>query len=278
MATIEYSLFRAKFIKPYQTLLFGEQASPSEIFLQAINERPSTEIREGYTWHIGNIKPFTSATGYFAVGRTTNATIETYDPNTGNFLDEELETSPYTHVVYDADIGFLAIARKTRLAPTAKAIASKIESLLSQTSTVLQNELTVEIPPIRDPKGFLKEIAAAYCVTRFAATFKGPNPFDADELFQKPLSVYLSAANGSDGKTQIKGSNLDKEVIQDVARSSAATGNEASARIMRKKTQPLVTIHLSGDPVKKTYDAADHDPQQVSMDMQELYHQIRADE
>jgi hypothetical protein len=246
--------------------------------LSAINERPSTEIRAGYTWHIGNIKPFTDVTGYFAVGRTTSATIETFDDTTGNFLEEELETSPYTHVVYDAEIGFLAIARKNRLAPTAKAIASKIESLLSQTSVVMQNELTVEIPPIRDPKGFLKEIAAAYRVARFAATFKGPNPFDADELFQKPLSVYLSAANGSEGKAQIKGTNLDKDVIQDVARSSAATGNEASARIMRTKTQPMVTIHLSGDPVKKTYDAAEHNPQQVSKDMTKLYHQIRDDE
>ena len=47
---------------------------------------------------------------------------------------------------------------------------------------------------------------------------------------------------------------------------------------MRANTQPLVTIHLSGDPVKKTYDAAEHDPQQVAKDMTKLYHEIRADD
>ena len=278
MATIEYSLFRAKFIQPHQGSLFAQKISPGQVFLEAINERPSTEIREGYTWHIGNIKPFDETTGYFAVGRTTNATIETFDDVTGNFIEQELETSPYTHVVYNAEIGFLAIATKSRLAPSAKAIAAKIESLLSLTSIVLQNELTVEIPPIRDPKGFLKEIAGAHRVCRFTATFRGPNPFDADELFQRPLSVYLSAANGSEGKAQIKGDHLDKDVLQSVARSSAATGNEASARIQRAKAQPLVTVHLSGDPVKKTYDLASHDPEKVSHDMTKLYHQIRNDE
>jgi hypothetical protein len=278
MATIEYSLFRVKFIKPHQGSLFAQNISPGQAFLAAINERPSTEIREGYTWHIGNIKPFDDTTGYFAVGRITNATIETFDDATGNFIEQELETSPYTHVVYNAEIGFLAIATKSRLAPSAKAIAAKIEALLSQTSIVLQNELTVEIPPIRDPKGFLKEIASAHRVSRFTATFRGPNPFDADELFQRPLSVYLSAANGSEGKAQIKGEQLDKEVLQAVARSSAATGNEASARIQRTKTQPLVTVHLSGDPVKRTYDLDRHDPEKVSEDMTKLYHQIRDDE
>ncbi|HWQ90514.1 MAG TPA: hypothetical protein VN673_02495 [Clostridia bacterium] len=278
MATIEYSLFRAKFIHPHQTLLFAGKASPSQIFLTSINERPSTEIREGYTWHIGNIRSFTATTGYFAVGRTTSATVETFDDKTGNFVEEELETSPYTHVVYDAGIGVIAVARKNRLAPTTKAIASKIEALLGQTSTVMQNELTVEILPIRDPRGFIEEILAACRVATFTATFKGPNPFDADELFQKPLSVYLSAANGAEGKTQIAGSALNKEVIQEVSRSTAATGNEASARIIRTNAQQLVTIHLSGDPVKKIYDAAHHDPEQVCNDMTSLYHQIRADD
>jgi hypothetical protein len=143
---------------------------------------------------------------------------------------------------------------------------------------VVQNEITVEVPPIRDPRSFLEEIAAAYRVTRFTASFKGPNPFDADELFQKPLSIYLSAASGSAGKTQIKGENLNKEVVQEVARSSAATGNEASARITPAKSQPQVTINLSGDAVKRSYDDAKHDPQEVLKDMKKLYHQIRADE
>lgn len=105
MATIEYSLFRAKFVKSNQRSLFYADATPSELFLLALEEKPSAELREGYRWHIGNIQLFSEMTGYFAIGRTTKSSIEKFDPATGNFLEEELETSPYTHCVFNAAIG-----------------------------------------------------------------------------------------------------------------------------------------------------------------------------
>lgn len=278
MATIEYSLFRVKFIKPRQVLLFDDAPSPSEMLLEAIAERPSAEIRAGYAWHIGNIQHFTKKTGYFAVGRTTSATIEKFDEDSGNFLEEELETSPYTHVVFEGSIGFLAIAKKVTLAPTSKGIASKIQLLLGQAKVALKNEVTVEVSPIPDPEGFLKAVAAAYRVSRFSATFRGPNPFDADELFQKPLSVYCSAVGAQKGKTQVQGADLNRDVVQAVARSSAATGNEASARIMRTASQKPITISLAGDAMKKKYDEDLHDPKTVLHDMTNLYHKVRSSE
>ena len=248
------------------------------MLLAGIFERPSAEIRAGYKWHIGNIREFSESSGYFAVGRTTSATIEKFDEGTGNFLEEELETSPYTHVVFDASIGILGIAKKAALAPTAKGIASKIQLLLAQTEAVLENEVEVEVSPIPDPEGFLKAIAAAYRVSRFTATFKGPNPIDADELFQKPLAVYCSAIGGSKGKTLVQGEDLNREVVQAVARSSAATGNDASARIMKTAKQKPITVTMAGDPVKKKYDEATHDPKVVLADMMSLYKKVRTND
>ncbi|WAK02483.1 hypothetical protein [Methylobacter sp. YRD-M1] len=112
MASIEYSLFRAKFIKPLQTSLLHTDLTPRDIFLRALEERTSGELRKGYIWHIGNIQYFSETKGYFAVGRTTNSTIEKFDESTGNFVEEELEKSPYTHCVFDASIGVIGIAKK----------------------------------------------------------------------------------------------------------------------------------------------------------------------
>jgi hypothetical protein len=103
MASIEYSLFRAKFVRSNQRSLFYADSSPSQLFLLAIEEKPSAELREGYRWHIGNVRLFSENTGYFAIGRTTKSSIEKFDPTSGNFLDEELETSPYTHCVFNAE-------------------------------------------------------------------------------------------------------------------------------------------------------------------------------
>ena len=278
MASIEYCLFRAKFIKSPQTSLFDQNLTPKDLFLSALAEKPSGELRKGNIWHIGNIENFSETTGYFAVGRTTNSTIEMFDDSTGNFVEEELEESPYTHCVFDALIGLIGIAKKTSLAPTSVNIADRIEGLLSQSKVIKENSITVEIRPIPDPEGFLKALASAYQVSSFTAHFRGPNPFDADEHFQKPLSVYLSAANGEKGKAQIQGEDLNRKVIQDVTRSTAATGNEASAKIKKSQFQKSITINLKGDPVKRRYDEEEHQPKQVLADLTNLYHRIRNDD
>jgi hypothetical protein len=278
MATIEYSLFRAKFVKSNQRSLFYADATPSELFLLALEEKPSAELREGYRWHIGNIQLFSEMTGYFAIGRTTKSSIEKFDPATGNFLEEELETSPYTHCVFNAAIGIMGIAHKPSLAPTVKGIAARIQQLLSRSKVIRASKTSVEIAPIPNPESFLLAIDSAYRVPRFAATFHGPNPFDADELFQKPLSVYLASANGERGRAQIQGQDLNRDVLQSVTRSTAATGNDASATVQRTKSQKPIRIHLQGDAVKRRYAEKEHRPEAVLEDLEKLYDRVRANE
>ena len=163
----EYSLFRAKFIKPRQKSLLDENLTAGQLFLQALEERLSAELRKGYIWHIGNVQYFSPNTGYFAIGRTTNSTIEKFDEISGNFIEEELEESPYTHCVFDSNIGFIGIAKKPTLTQTTKGIANRVEELLSIAEIIKRNGVTVEIVPIPDPDGFLKLLLSAYRVFRF---------------------------------------------------------------------------------------------------------------
>ena len=135
----------------------------------------------------------------------------------------------------------------------------------------------MNIAPIPDPNDFVSTLETAYRVSRFTATFHGPNPFDADELFQKPLSVYLYSANGSKGKAQIQGEDLNRGVIQSVARSTAATGNEASATIKRERGQRSTVVHLRGDAAKRRYDQ-DEKLEAVLKDLQGLYKRVRLNE
>lgn len=278
MSYIEYSLFRIKFIQPPQTNLFLEDLRSEDLFLKALAEKPSDEKRAGYIWHIGNVDYFSENTGYFAIGRTTISTIDKFDSSTGNFIQEETEESPYTHCVFNAKIGFIGIAKKSGLAQTAKSIADRVEDLLATSRVVHERQLSVEILPIPDPEGFIRALDTALRVTRFSATFHGPNPFDADEHFQKPLSVYLQAAKGQRGRTHIQGENLNRKVLQDVTRSTAATGNEASARIIKGKSQRPITINLKGDPIKRRYADNEHDPRLVLADFTDTYHRVRNDQ
>lgn len=278
MQSIEYSLFRVKFIKPNQKSLFNENITPKELLTSAVLQKPSEELRAGYHWHIGNVFLFNDHRGYFAIGRTTVSSIEKFDEISGNFIEEQTEESPYTHCVFDSSIGFIGIAKKPNLSQTTKGIANRLKELLSLSAGVLENNITVEVLPIPDPDGFLKAIADAYRVYSFTATFRGPNPFDADEHFQKPLAVYLSATNGLKGKASISGDDLNREILAEVTRSTAATGNEASARIQRNKKQKTMTINLRGDPIKRKYDEIDHHPEKVLNDLANQYKKVRHNE
>lgn len=278
MSSIEYSLFRVKMVRPHQTSFLHDDLTPRDLFLRAVLEKPSGELRKGFHWHIGNVQMFGDFNGYFAAGRTTTSTVEKFDESSSNFVEEELEESPYTHCVFDASIGILGIAKKLNLSPTSKGVAARLEQLLSLARIIQNNDVVVEIRPIPDPGGFLKAIAGAFRVFSFSATFRGPNPFDADEHFQKPLSVYLSAADGIKGRTTISGDDLKREVLQEVTRSTAATGNEASARIQKSQRQKAITVNLRGDPVKRKYDEHDHQPAVVLADLTEQYRRVRRDE
>lgn len=278
MQTVEYSLFRVKFIKPSQKSLFNEEVTPKEVLISAVLQKPSAELRTGYHWHIGNIQLFDDTRGYFAIGRTTVSSIEKFDEASGNFIEEETEESPYTHCVFDSSIGFIGIAKKPNLSQTTKGIANRLEELLSLTDGVTENNITVEVRPIPDPDGFLKAITEAYKVYSYTATFRGPNPFDADEHFQKPLAVYLSAANGDKGKATITGDDLNREVLTEVTRSTAATGNEASARVQKNKKQKPITVNLRGDPIKRRYDEKKHHPEFVLIDLTNQYMKVRHNE
>jgi hypothetical protein len=278
MSSVEYNLFRVKFIRPKQSSFLHLDWTPQQVMLACVEQKPSAELRKGFDWHIGNIQMFSSSSGYFAFGRTTTSTIEKFDIISGNFVEEQLESSPYTHCVFDAAIGFIGIAKKPNLSQTTKGIAQRLEQLLSLTEVVKENGINVEVRPIPDPEGFLNALNSAFRVFSFSATFRGPNPFDADEYFQRPMSVYLSSANGLKGKTTIIGDDLSREVLQEVTRSTAATGNEASAKLQKARGQKAITVNLKGDPLKRKYDDEMHAPESVLGDLTRLYKKVRSDE
>lgn len=80
---------------------------------------------------------------------------------------------------------------------------------------------------------------------------------------------------GKDGKAQIQGEDLNREVLMNVTRSTASLGNNASAQIIKSKFDKKETVNLKGVQVKKTYDEEDHNPEIVLEDLTALYNKVR---
>ncbi len=254
MQTVEYHLYRAKFIKSVQIGIFHDDLSSRQVFEMALAERPSLELRKNNVWHIGNIEQITSDSGRFAVGRTTTTTLEKFDSNTGNFKDLVDDSGPYTFVYFDSRLGLLGIGKRAKVAADVTSIAKKIERLLSKSEIVKAQSISVRVDFIPDPESFLEKLRSAYSIKRFNAHFTGPNPIDADELFQKPMSYYCQQLGGDRGSVAVSGKSLNDDVVANVAKSTAATANAASALIQIERGTRPVLISFKGDAQKVIID------------------------
>ena len=251
MAT--FYLFRIKVLKPSQIHLFEDDLSSSIILLTAIQTKPSAELRSGYIWHIGNLSRLNGDSGfYFALGRTTKSIVERYDEDEGNFLEEDFETSPYTHVFIDLHYQVIGIAKKTRLAPTPKGIANQLERLLNSSDYISSLGVRIEVSEINDPEDFVTYLHQAYSVTKFSVEFGEPNPWDADKDFQAPMQKLLRESSGTKGKTIIAGEDLERDTLEDLSRASASAGNDAQAVIKIDEDSSNITKHLKGNPATVT--------------------------
>jgi hypothetical protein len=270
-------LFRVKFIQGKQLPLEFDAVKPKDILINAISEKPYIDTKEDYSWHIGNVVQHDNYYGSFAIGRKSVAALSHYDIEKKDFVDEMSETSPYTIVHYDSILGLLGIKRNYHLAPKESSIAKKIEQLLLSTSTVKSTMTYVEVYTITHPISFINKLKNAYVIKRFTVTFGGPNPFDADENFHKPMSIYLHEAGGRDGKTAIDGDNLNQEVLVQMTRSVAATGNNATARLKNSERDKFVTASLQKNPAKIVVSADLTDEKVINEKIVEEYRKVRTE-
>lgn len=277
---LHFQLFRIKVQEPTQrSFLFSNKPTTSELLVLAIKEKPSAELRKGYTWHIGNIFLLDDEGLYFALGRTANSIVELYDEERGDFTEEESETSPYTHVLLDVKFQFCAIATKLKLAPKPRGIAQQLEKLLNNTKIAREREILFNVSEIKDPEDFISLIRSAYAIYRFSMTFSLPNPFDVEQDFHAPMERLLREATGQKGKTSILGENLNSDVLEKLARSTAASGDDAEAKIKTGENQKPILKKLSGNPVAVEVEsvATDEERRGLLSLIRDIYQKLRGD-
>jgi hypothetical protein len=136
-----------------------------------------------------------------------------------------------------------------------------------------------DIAPLIDPMDFLKHLKEAAVVGSFSAEFSLPNPFDSEEDFEKPFQRFINASEGKKGKASVSGTDLNRDVLENIARSCAASGNDASARMKDTEKSRFRTRRLKGRAVTLDYDGEDPDesPESFLDAIRETYAAIRTD-
>ena len=264
-----FNLYRLKIEWPTTDVLFADPSRPaSDIILTAIEEKPSEELRQGQSWRIGNIKKLSKVAVFFALGKITSATHALYDEERGDFVEEAQEEAPHTYVGIDLELQVCAIAQKPKIAPQVDGIAKNLAKLLSRSEVAGQGCFTFTLSEISDPEEFLTLVRNAILISEFEMTFSPPNPFDVERQFHKPMEELLQASRAQQGKTAIKaikGKSLNSDVIEEVARSAAASGNKAKARIQSQGDEKPILKHLEGNPVTISVDEIVMDDEKLGL-------------
>ncbi len=271
---LEFQLFRIK-VYPSKQMFFGGDKKPSGILLETLDSPSLTEFHRGMIWHVGNVSKIDETGLYFRVGKITKAKRGIYQ--NGNFVDEEFEEAPYTHVVVDIPIEVCAIAKNPKLSQTQRGIANRLARLLSNSDTGRHYEAEFEIDLLKDPEDFVTHLRRAYTISRFWMTFTRPNPFDSERDFTMPFSRLLKEAQAEKGKAQIEGEDLKPQILEGLAHSAAATGNDAVARLQLDEKQKPTTMRLRDNPVFiQADDVADDKQKKTLLDkVRQVYQKVR---
>ena len=244
---LDFQLFRVKVYIPSQINFFIMNKSPTEILKEIVFSLPSAELKRGMIWNIGNVTPIDETGIYFRIGRMSKSTIEVYQ--NGNFLDQEFEIAPYTHVLLDINLEVCAIAKKSKLSAKTAGIVNQLARLLNKSDKASYFDVEIEVNEISDPNDFITHLKQAFAISKFWLTFSRPNSFDANSDFEKPLQRLLKEIEGEKGKLELQGDSLKAGSLEDITRSLASTGNDASALLVEEKGRKGVRKYLRGNPV-----------------------------
>ena len=221
---------------------------PGDIILSAIKEKPSREIKNGPTWHIGNIQKIADKRFLFALGKVTRATRKIYNKSTGDFTEEDSPDAPHTHVVVDLNLQVCAIAHDKRIDPQINRIAKNLERLLNESREILSKPFVFNLDGILNPEKFLDSVKDAKRITRFEMTLEPPNPVDVNK-YHKAMKEYLrdiGAGRGKFSAALTKGKTLNLRMVEKSTRSAMLSGNEVRATIQTKDSAKA-TYRRSGN-------------------------------
>jgi len=254
---MELYLYRVKVFGPRNTQLFDKPFVPGRVLLAAIREHPTSRVYRGVSWHIGNVEAVDQSSVYFRLGRTSRAVVSQIDASTGNFVEQDFESAPYTHFLLDYDRELVAFMRRVSLAPTADAIASRLLQVLASSRIAHELRCTFSIGPISNPDNFLEALKSAYAIRSFTFSVQRKNPFDVNKDFVDPFERLVEATQARDGNVTVKGPALSEAPLEEIARSAAATGDDARARVQLASGASAVHRSLRGNVATISADELD---------------------
>lgn len=242
-------VFRIRCEHLVQSDLFKEGRKPSDVISDSFRAHPAAEVGGGSEWHIAAAETFSGDAIAFQIGRVQSVTTPQYDDQSQRFYDAEGERAPYAHGVFDSQTQACVVERKSGVTAKAPEVAAKLEKLLNKPSVAGKAGFRIVVDALRDPESFIERIRQADRVTRFQFIAEFKNAHDVYQLIHEPAERYNETIKGEITTIETRGTALDKDIIEEMARSAASVGDPASATVIDGGESKGQTVYLRGTPL-----------------------------
>ena len=242
-------VFRIRCEHRDQADLFAEHRSAAAVIVDSFQAHPEAEVGAGSEWHIAASNVFAGNAVEFQIGRVQSIKSPQYDDKKQIFYEEDGERAPYVHGVFDSDTQSCVIEKKSQITAKASEVALKLEKLLNAPPFASKAGFRIVVDELRDPEGFIEQIRQSESVTRFQFVAEFENPHDVYNLIHGPAERYNEEIGGQKTTVETRGPDLNKDVVEAMARSAASVGDPASATIREAGQAKGKTIYLRGTPL-----------------------------
>lgn len=243
-----------------ETLAQGDflkaEREPAAIITEALLARPTANVGRGSEWHIGHSEELPNDGVIFQMGRTVSGTAPQFDVEKHSFFEAEVERAPYTIGVFDQRHQTAGIIKKSGVSQSLSEISAKLERLLNAVGNAELANVRIVVDPINDPADFIQQLREASAITKFSFTAAFPNPHDVELLIQRPAEEFTKAAGGLRTKVEVEGESLNKDLLEDLTKGVASTGDQAAASVRKAGASRTTRIYLGRNPVLEPIEEA----------------------
>lgn len=272
-------LFRVKLVTKESRGVLAE-FNRAEFISRLIECRPFEEVRKEHYWGVGNVQRICDAGLFFRFGKKAKTQTQEYSEDLGDFIDSEGVRVDSVVCIYSEEHQVLAMEFSSALAQPStiakymqkvlnisKKERGRVRRLFSPDELMFLDNVFVLVSSIPNPHDFLTLIRTAYSVNKFVAQFGRPNVLDAEKMFQRPFSNVLEMSRGTSATAILRSNkDMDREVLESLARAVAASGNVVFALVRRDAGGAKIKIAMD----KKAKNIAAIECEEIESDKERL--------
>lgn len=248
----DFFLFRVNVTtSPQPDLFVGDKIDRAEVLVSATLEAKNSVLKHR-NWSIGNLDDSeVGHQGVFCFGRVSTFNKPIRDGEAGDYQNRRDIKNPFARIIFDYDLGVIAIEKNSDLSSDINRVAKVLERLLSSAAIFVEKKLDLSIRHVPDGESLIDKIKTSFRIRKFSVRFTRVNPRNLNRVFHQIPKLQLERIGGEEGELTFRGGVMDRDLMVDVTKSARLAANDIVVTYVDKERATAKTEYLSKGGITK---------------------------